>query len=124
LNGRGTAGPVGEELETAGVRVEFVAESFEDSAVGKCIRSARSFAAEVEWATFINRTVRGKRARVGAGKPLQGQTPLYGDDRADRFRSRYVVNPITATVVRWIFSACRCASGSRTTIGAIYSWPG
>jgi site-specific DNA recombinase len=104
---------VAEELETAGVRVEFVTESFEDSAVGKFIRSAKSFAAEVEREKFIERSVRGKRARVGAGKLLHGKTPLYGYDWTDSTKSRYVVNPITATVVRRIFAACLDGSSIR-----------
>jgi site-specific DNA recombinase len=96
---------VAEELETAGVRVEFVTESFEDSAVGKFIRSAKSFAAEVEREKFIERSVRGKRARVGAGKLLHGKTPLYGYDWTDGSKARYIVNPATAPVVRRIFEA-------------------
>jgi site-specific DNA recombinase len=96
---------VAEELEASGVRVDFVTESFEDSAVGKFIRSAKAFAAEVEREKFIERSVRGKRARVGAGKLLHGKTPLYGYDWTDATKSQYMVNPITAPVVRRIFEA-------------------
>ena len=92
-------------METAGVRVEFVTESFEDSAVGKFIRSAKAFATEVEREKFIERSVRGKRARVGAGKLLHGKTPLYGYDWANGDKSRYVVNPVTAPVVRRMFAS-------------------
>ena len=42
-----------EELETSGIAVQFVTESFEDSAVGKFIRSAKAFAAEVEREKFV-----------------------------------------------------------------------
>lgn len=67
------------------------------------IRSAKAFAAEVEREKFVERSVRGKRDRVGAGKLLHGKTPLYGYDWPDASKSRYVVNQATATVVCRMF---------------------
>src|SRR5215217_3402798 len=46
-----------EEVEDHGGRLEFVTEDFEDSAVGKFIRSAKSFAAEVEREKIGERSV-------------------------------------------------------------------
>ena len=69
---------VAEELEGNGIRLEFVTEDFEDSAVGKFIRSAKAFAAEVEREKLRERSMRGKLARVQAGKLMHGKTPLYG----------------------------------------------
>ena len=94
---------VAEELEGAGIRLEFVTEDFEDSAVGKFIRSAKAFAAEVEREKFGERARRGKMARVRAGKLMHGKAPLYGYDWTDDSKGRLVVNPITAPVVRRIF---------------------
>ncbi len=93
-----------EELESSGVRLEFVTEDFEDSAVGKFIRSAKAFAAEVEREKFRERSRRGKLARVQAGKLMHGKAPLYGYDWPDSERGRYVVNPLTAPVVRRMFA--------------------
>ena len=67
-----------EEIEAHSARLEFVTESFEDSAVGRFIRSAKAFAAEIEHEKTAERTSRGKRARVAKGKPLFGPKPPYG----------------------------------------------
>lgn len=92
-----------EEFERSGVRLEFVSEPFENSAVGKFLRSAKAFAAEVEREKFKERSLRGKRARVSAGRLLHGKTPLYGYDWADEKRDRYIVNPLTSRIVQRIF---------------------
>lgn len=94
---------IAEEAERAGVRIEFVTERFDESAVGKFLRSAKAFAAEVEREKFKERSMRGKRARVATGRLLHGKTPLYGYAWADEQKDRYVVNPHTAPVVRRIF---------------------
>ncbi|HUZ84018.1 MAG TPA: recombinase family protein, partial [Gaiellales bacterium] len=67
-----------EEIEDHGGRLEFVTEDFENTAVGKLIRSAKTFAAEVEREKISERMTRGKRARVAGGKPLFGPKPPYG----------------------------------------------
>src|SRR5829696_2806930 len=66
-----------EEIERYGARLEFVTEDFEQSAVGKFIRSAKAFAAEVEHEKIRERTVRGRIQRVESGKLLPGGKPLY-----------------------------------------------
>ena len=88
-----------EEVEAHGARLEFVTESFEDSAVGRFIRSAKAFAAEIEHEKTAERTVRGKRARVAKGKPLFGPKPPYGLTW-DETKHCYVLNEPEARVIR------------------------
>jgi site-specific DNA recombinase len=64
-----------DEAEQAGVRFEFVTESFETGAVGEFIRQAKAFAAEVEREKIRERVIRGRAARVKNGKPLTGPCP-------------------------------------------------
>lgn len=91
-----------EELEDAGVRLEFVTESFEDSAVGRFLRSAKAFAAEVEREKIAERSIRGKIARLQSGRLIIPRTPLYGYlPNADR--TGYVLNPDTSPVVARIY---------------------
>ncbi|MDP8922556.1 MAG: recombinase family protein [Chloroflexota bacterium] len=79
-------------------------EDFEDSAVGKFIRSAKAFAAEVEREKFRERSMRGKLARVLAGKLMHGKTPLYGYAWTDDSKGRLTIDPVTVGVVRRIFT--------------------
>ena len=67
-----------DECAQAGVRLQFVTEEFENSAVGEFIRAAKAFAAEIEREKIIERTVRGKRARAESGRPIPGQKAPYG----------------------------------------------
>ncbi len=50
--------------------------------------------------------MRGKRARVLAGKLSPSSRPLYGYQWADDARSRYAINPTTGPIVRRIFAEC------------------
>ncbi len=47
--------------------------------------------------------MRGKRARVLAGKLLPSSRPLYGYQWADETRSRYAIDPETGPIVRRVF---------------------
>jgi site-specific DNA recombinase len=94
-----------EELERAGVQLWFAktGEKFENSAIGKFILNAKVFAAEIEREQIIERTQRGKRARVTQGRPLVGRCPLYGYEwNADK--TAYVIDPVAAPIVRRIFA--------------------
>ena len=54
----------------------------------------------------VHRALSPWQARQGERRQARArQEPLYGYDRADSSRSRYVVNPITAPVVRRTFEA-------------------
>lgn len=91
-----------DEFERAGVGLEFVTESFEDSAVGKFLRSAKAFAAEVEREKIKERVTRGKRARIESGKIHSHSTELYGYRRDKAAGVRRIYEP-EAEVVRRIF---------------------
>ena len=92
-----------EEAEEHGARLEFVTESFEDSAVGRFIRSTHAFAAEIENEKRVERSLRGKLARVQSGKfPNMGRD-LYGY-RKDREQGVFNVCEDEAEVVRMVFS--------------------
>lgn len=108
-----------DELERLGIRLEFVTETFEDTAVGRFMHSAKAFAAEVELEKLRERTARGRRDRVvEQGKLLPGPRPLYGyqwvdlqvaedADDATRRRNRrvaYATHPTTSGVVQQIFT--------------------
>jgi site-specific DNA recombinase len=92
-----------EEIEDAGSRLEFVTEDFENSAVGRFIRSAKAFAAEVEREKTSERTNRGRRKRAEDGKPMPGPRPLYGYQWRDDDHSALAPNPMTAPVLQRIF---------------------
>ena len=47
-----------DEAATGGVRLEFVTETFEDTAIGRFILAARAFVAEVEREKIVERTTR------------------------------------------------------------------
>lgn len=98
-----------EELDTAGVQLAFVTESFEDSPDGKFILSAKAFAAEVEREKLRERSIRGIRARVESGKPIVGRKAPFGYVWADEAKSRLVEDPETAGIVREMYE--RLASG-------------
>lgn len=93
---------IAEEASDHGARLEFVTEDFEDSAVGRFIRGAKAFAAEVEREKIAERTMRGKRARVQAGRLLPGPVPPYGLlPNADR--SGWLPNDELVPIVQRIF---------------------
>jgi len=105
-----------EEIEQYGARLDVVTEVFEDSAVGRFIRSAKAFAAEVEREKTSERTTRGKQARVASGRPLPGPRPLFGYQWIDDSRSALKHDPVTSVVVRRIFEMASKGS-SLTGIG-------
>lgn len=100
-----------EECADAGVRLEFVTESFEESATGQFLRSAKAFAAELEREKIAERTMRGKAQRARAGKlPQATGRSIYGYDD-DSARGTRRINSEQAAVVRRIFAGF-CAGGS------------
>ncbi|MDP9473128.1 MAG: recombinase family protein [Chloroflexota bacterium] len=96
-----------EEFERAGITLSFVTEDFEQSAVGKFIRSAKAFAAEVEHEKIRERTVRGRIRRVESGKLIPGGKPLYGYrwiDQDGKSKAALAIDDSAAAVVRRIFA--------------------
>jgi site-specific DNA recombinase len=93
-----------DRIESTGASLALVTEDFEKSATGTFLRSAKSFVAELEREKIAERTQRGRRARVSAGKPLVSPRPPFGYQwNVDK--SGYVVDAVTAPVVRNIFDA-------------------
>jgi site-specific DNA recombinase len=92
------------EADHAGVRLEFVTEQLEDTPEGRLLLSVRSFTAEIERIKIAERTQRGKRARVAAGKYNVGCRAPFGYAWADpTTKASLVEHPTNAEVVRRIF---------------------
>lgn len=99
---------VADECAERGALLAFATESFEQTAIGEFLRSAKAFAAELEREKIRERTQRGLQARVAgtehvAGMPLPARRPLYGYVWADAKKSRLVIHEPTAEIVRRIF---------------------
>lgn len=95
-----------DEAQYSGVSIEFVQQQFDDSSVGQFIRSVLGFVGEIEREKIIERTQRGKRARIESGKLLPGRKPLYGykyDNPARKAKNAYCINTEEAIVVQRIF---------------------
>ena len=68
-----------DEVERGGAQLQFVTESFEDTAIGRFILAARGFIGEVEREKILERTTRGKDEKARAGKIAQGTgRGIYG----------------------------------------------
>jgi len=61
-----------DEVEQGGAQLQFVTESFEDTAIDRFILAARGFIGEVEREKITERTSRGKAERARSGKIPQG----------------------------------------------------
>ncbi len=95
---------IADECDTAGVAIDFVTEDFEQTAVGRFIRNAKAFAAEIEREKIIERTGRGTEQRVRSGKRLPGCRALFGYVWTGETKERLAVNDATAPIVRRIFA--------------------
>ena len=92
-----------DEANQTGVKLDFVTEKFEDTAVGRFILAARAFVAEVEREKISERTQRGKVQRARSGKlPQATGRGIYGY-RYDPATGTRHVEPQEATVVLEIF---------------------
>jgi site-specific DNA recombinase len=99
-----------DEWERAGIRLDFVTEQLEDTAIGRVILSVRTFAAEVEGERRKDRFQRARRDRAEKGKPATGHRPNYGYQWADirlpdgrLSRERLEINPATAPIMVRLF---------------------
>lgn len=84
------------------VAMLFVTEEFDNTPVGKVVRSVKGFAAELEREKIRERSLRGKRSLAEAGKLHNGGPELYGYRRDKVNRTRVIEEP-EATVIRLIF---------------------
>lgn len=89
-------------IEEHDARIELVTEDFEQSAVGRFLRGAKAFVAEVEREKITERTVRGKLTRVRSGKVHNHANELYGY-RRDKTRGVRDLHEPEAAIVRRIF---------------------
>ncbi|MDB4896883.1 MAG: PinR [Firmicutes bacterium] len=90
-----------EEIQTAGVKLEFVNFEWKDTDEGRLFYSIRGAIAEYEKAKIRERTTRGKWAKVKQGYSPNGRVPYgYLFDKPSRTIS---VNPETAAWVKQIF---------------------
>lgn len=112
---------IAEEVEDNGARIEFVTENFEDSAVGRFIRSARAFAAEVEREKIVERSTRGRRARVQSGKLNPNARPLYGYRWRDSTKGQLDIDPVTSLVVRRIYDEALTGTSLRKIVQGLFN---
>ena len=101
-----------EEFSRAGISMAFATEDFEQTAIGRFVRSAKVLAAAIEVEKIRERTVRGRIARVKSGKLIPGGKPLYGyqwpeerDHKGRLIKGRLIEDPLTAPIVRRVFDA-------------------
>ena len=103
-----------DKMEQAGVLLEFVTENFEDTAVGRFIRSARAFVAEVEREKISERTTRGKTERARSGRIPQGTGKgIYGYEYIRETGRREVVADQAAIIQQIFEQFCLGAGCSR-----------
>ena len=107
-------GVVLSEADHAGVAVEFVTEPLDDPPEGQLIRFVRGYAAKVEHEKIKERTMRGRRARIDAGKLLPGSRPLYGYVWRDASKGAYAVDPSTAPTVQRIWREALAGASLRS----------
>jgi len=93
-----------DELQSSNTRLEFVLETFENTAVGRFILAARAFVAEVEREKITERTMRGKAQRARSGKLPQGTGKGCYGYQYDPETGRRTIVPEQAAVVAWIFA--------------------
>jgi site-specific DNA recombinase len=90
-----------EEVEKAGVQLQFVTGDYDASPEGRLFFSMRGAIAEFEKEKIRDRTMRGKRKKSSQGKIIQ-DFGLYGYDY-DPVTSTYIINEEQAAVIREIF---------------------
>jgi site-specific DNA recombinase len=94
-----------DEANQSGVKLDFVTEKFEDTAVGRFILAARAFVAEVEREKIVERTQRGKAQRARNGKlPEATGRGIYGY-RYDASTGTRTVDARQAAIVREVFES-------------------
>lgn len=95
---------VQDEMEKHGVELVLVTETIDSSDLGKLIMHVKGYAAKVEAQKILERTTRGRRERVKAGKLPTGRGILFGYDY-DRQTGKNIANSSLDTVRmvgRWI----------------------
>jgi site-specific DNA recombinase len=101
------------EAEHAGVLWDSATEAIDDSPTGKILRAVIGGMAELERLKIRERTQRGKRARVEAGKYNVGCRAPYGYRWAGGDKERLAVDPATAPIVQRIFREVAIGGSAR-----------
>ena len=96
-------GVVFDDAQKSNVRLDFVTEKFEDTAIGRFILAARAFIAEVEREKIAERTMRGKAERARGGRMPQGTGKGCYGYTYNRSTGKREIVPEQAEVVRRIF---------------------
>ena len=89
--------------EQAGVELMFAEFDFTRDATGQFLLNARVFAAELEREKIIERTMRGRLAKLKSGKLAGNTRPPYGYRYADESKAAYAIDEAAAPIVRRIF---------------------
>ncbi len=92
-----------EELHKAGVRVEYILASYDDTPEGRLQKHIRATVAEYEREKIKERMRRGKQLKVKAGNILNAARAPYGY-KPNEDGNSFVVNDAEAETVRYIFS--------------------
>jgi site-specific DNA recombinase len=95
------------EWDHHGAGLDLVTEEFDETPEGRLLQSVRGFFAEMERLKIRERTQRGTRARVEAGKPLVGCRPPYGYRWRDAEKSGFLLRRSYGA------SLIRCSKASR-----------
>jgi site-specific DNA recombinase len=102
------------EAEHAGVAWDSVTEDIDDSPTGRILRAVISGMAELERLKITERTQRGKRARVAAGKYNVGCRPPYGYHWANpATKERLEPDPSTAPILQRIITGIAAGTSAR-----------
>lgn len=110
-------GVIVSEAEHHRVGVEFVTEPLDGSPEGELIRFVRGYAAKIEHMKLVERTQRGKRARVQSGKPLRARDP-YGL-RWTAAENRYREDEREKAVLRRIMAEALAGAKLRAIAGGL-----
>ena len=92
-----------DEVEQGGAQLQFVTESFEDTAIGRFILAARGFIGEVEREKITERTSRGKAERAKSGKIPQGTGKGCYGYTYDKETGTQTIVTTQATVIQKVF---------------------
>ena len=98
-------GLVLEEMDKAGVKVEFLNHPFDDTAEGRMLLGMQGLFAEYERAKILERTRRGKLQRAREGALVGGHAP-YGYTwirRTENDRAKLEIEEYQAAIVREIY---------------------
>lgn len=101
--------------EPHGVTLEFVTESLDDSPEGQLLRDIMGYVATVEREKILERTIRGKKARVQSGKLPNFGGELFGY-RRDKEAGVRSVRETEAVVVRRIFQSIADGESIRSLV--------